>query len=300
MAFAGLRTVVRRLPLPVAQVLGSVLGYAFYAASPRYRQLIWQHLRIAFGSALTAKVRYRIARGVCTNLGRTVMEWFVFERLSCAQLRDLVEVHGLHHLQAAFAKGRGVIGLSAHFGNWELLPMTVAGLGCQGGVLARALRYPEYADFIRTLRERKGVTTYARGSVKEVARLLRRNHIVGMLVDQDVDSLEGVFVDFFGRPAYTVAGPAALSMMTGAALLPCFVVRVGRRFRIMFEEPLAVPRSGDRARDVAAITQAWSRVVESYIRCYPEQWVWMHRRWKTTPASVQERARRAAAAGASA
>ncbi|MBI3320374.1 MAG: LPS export ABC transporter periplasmic protein LptC, partial [Candidatus Omnitrophica bacterium] len=156
------------------------------------------------------------------------------------------------------------------------------------GVVARPLRYPEYEGFLLRLRARKGVETCARGSVKEIARLLRDNRIIGIMPDQDIDSLEGTFVDFFGRPTYTPIGPAALALMTGAPILPCFIVRTGRRFRIVIEETIPMTRTDDRTQDLLQITQAWSRVVESYLRCYPDQWVWMHRRWKTTPpASVE-------------
>jgi KDO2-lipid IV(A) lauroyltransferase len=283
--FRCLQGMARRLPLPVAQVIGSAIGYTAYAVSRQNRQLIWSHLRGAFGSRLTDRVRHRIARGVCAHLGKTVVEWFVIDRLSSSAVRQLVDVQGLRHMEQALARGRGVIGISAHFGNWELLPMMMGAYGFKGGVLARRLRYPEYESFLVEMRRRKGMPTLERGSLKDVARLLHQNQIVGMLPDQDVVSLEGVFVDFFGRPAYTPVGPAALSLMTGAAIVPCFVIRLGRRFRLVIEEPIPQVRTGDRAHDILAITQAWSRVVESYIRCYPEQWVWMHRRWKTQPAS---------------
>ena len=286
MAFLGLRAVARWLPLPVAQVCGRFLGYGAYGLLGRYRRLTLEHLRTALGPAAGADTCREIARGVFVNLGKTAMEWFVLDRVSPARLRRWVEIHGLSHLRRALAKGKGVIAVSAHFGNWELLPAALAGLGFEGGVLARPLRYPEYDAFLKALRARKGVATYDRGSVKDVARALRANQIIGVVPDQDVDSLEGVFVEFFDRPAYTPVGPAALSLMTGAPIVPCFVVRDGRRFRVLIEEPIAIERTGDRTQDLITLTQQWSRVVESYIRRYPDQWAWMHRRWKTQPAAT--------------
>ncbi len=285
--FTVCAAVARWLPLPVAQAVGSFCGYAAYGVLHRYRGLIWEHLSLAFGPSLSRKVRYRISRAVSANVGRMVMEWFVFDRLSPQQLQRLVDIQGLAHLTQALEKGRGAIVLSGHFGNWELMPMVAAALGFQGGVLARPLRRAEYERFLWLLRTRKGVTTIDRGSLKEIARLLQNNQIVGMMPDQDVDSLEGVFVDFLGQSTYTPVGPAALSLMTGASIVPCFITRIGRRFRMVIEEPLAVPRSGDRAQDVVNLTQAWSRVVESYIRCYPDHWMWMHRRWKTRPEQTE-------------
>lgn len=284
-AFQVLRGLLRWLPLSVAQAAGRLLGYLGYALLGPARRLTFAHLRLALGPRASDATRARVARGVFVNLAKSFLEWLVMDRLSPEALRRRVDVYGVHYLREALANGRGVIALSAHFGNWELLAMTLAGLGFQGGVLARRLRYPEFEPFLMQMRARKGVRTYARGSVKEVARVLRENRIIGMMPDQDIDSLDGVFVEFFDRPAYTPVGPAALSLMTGAVILPCFLVRDGRRFRLVIEEPITVARQGDRAQDLVAITDAWSRVVESYIRRYPDHWVWMHRRWKTRPSA---------------
>ena len=283
LAFLAFRTAMRWLPLSWAQALGAALGWCAYALLGRYRRMTWEHLRLAFGPSLSDETCYYLARRVFINLGRTVAEWCVMVRYSSTQIRRMVEVHGLKYLRQALAQGKGVLALSGHFGNWELLSITAASLGFQGGVLARRLRYPEYEDFLWRLRRRFGVATYERGSVKDVARALRANHVIGVVPDQDVDSLDGVFVEFFERQAYTPVGPAALSLMTGASIVPCFCIRSGRRFRIMIEEPLTVPQTSDRAAAMQQLTQAWSGVVESYVRRYPEQWAWMHRRWKTQP-----------------
>lgn len=294
LGFLGLRAVARWLPFPVAQALGRLLGYAAYGLLGRYRALALVHVRQAFGPALRESTACRIARGAFINLGKTTLEWFILERCSLTRIRRIVEVHGVTHLQQALAQGRGVLALSAHFGNWELLPMALRSMGFEGGVVARPLRYPEYQDFVWGMRARKGIATYDRGAVKDVARVLRANQIIGMMPDQDMDSLEGIFVDFFDQPTYTPAGPAALSLLTGAAIIPCFVVRDGRKFRVILEDPLTVVRTDNRTQDVLRITQQWSRVVESYIRRSPNHWVWMHRRWKTKPLTISEPEERAA------
>ncbi len=286
LAFVAVRSLVRWLPLSTAQALGRLLGYAGYAVLRRYRRLTLEHLRFALGPRASEWTCHRVARGVFVNLGQSFLEWLVIDRLSPETLRRRVNVYGLHGLHNALSKGRGVIALTAHFGNWELLATTIASLGFHGGVLARRLRYPEFERFLVQMRARKGVATYARGSLKEAADVLRENQMIGLLPDQDVDSLEGIFVEFFDRPAYTPVGPAALSLMTGAPIVPCFLIRDGRRFRLVIEEPIVVTRTEHRAADLRAITEAWSRVVESYIRRYPDHWVWMHRRWKTQPPIV--------------
>ena len=284
--FRGLRAVGAWLPLRVAQFLGALLGVIAYAVLSRYRELAWEHLRLALDPTLSTHTCHRIARGVFINLGKTFMEWQVLARMSPASLLRLVEVQGLPNLHRALEQGRGVIALSAHFGNWEIIGPAVVSMGFPGGVLARRLRYPEYEEFLVGMRGRYGVATYARGSMRDVSRLLRANHIIGMMPDQDIDSLEGVFVDFFDRPTYTPVGPAALSSLTGAPIVPCFCIRQGRTFRLIIEEPVPVLQTGDRMQDLTAMTQAWSRVVESHIRSHPHHWVWMHRRWKTQPSIV--------------
>jgi KDO2-lipid IV(A) lauroyltransferase len=285
LGFQGLQALVQPLPLRLVRVVGRALGALAYALLGEQRRLAAAHLEYAWGASLSAAQRSRIVRGVFRNLGQTAMEWLVLPRFSKEDLQRLIDVQGLEHLRAALSRGNGVIMVTGHLGNWELLPVCLRELGFEGGVLARRLRYPEYESFLIKLRGARGIPTFARGSIKEVAKLLRANQIVGVLTDQDTNSLEGVFVEFFGHPAYTPVGPSALSMITGSPILPCFVVREGARFRLVIEPPVAVPPLEDRARTLTAMTQAWSRTIESYIRRYPDQWVWMHRRWKTQPAT---------------
>ncbi len=283
LSFLGLQTLARTLPLGMVRWLGRSLGLVAYALLRPYRRQTLIQLEQALGQDVPASKRRRIARGVFMHLGENAVEWLRLPRLSGADLQQLIDSEGVEHLRRAMAKGAGAIVVTAHFGNWELIPIFLRSLGFEGAVLARRLRYPEYESFLIGMRGDKGVPTLARGAMKDVARLLRANQIVGLMPDQDIDSLDGVFVTFFGRPAYTPVGPAALSLMTGAPILPCFLIRQGRRFRLMMEPPIPTPQTRDRAEALVHITQAWSDVVESYIRRYPDHWVWMHQRWKTQP-----------------
>ena len=290
LAFRGLQALAQLLPLSAARAVGRTLGVFAYGVLRSQRRLTVDHLQYAFGDSLPRAARRQIARGVFANLGQSAMEWLLLPKVSSAGLQQLIASEGVEHLRQALAKGNGAIAVTAHFGNWELIALYLRGLGFEGGVLARRLRYPEYESFLINLRGSRGVSTYARGSLKEIANVLRANQIIGMLPDQDMESLEGVFVDFFGHPAYTPIGPAALSLMTGAPIVPCFMIREGTRFRLVVEPPVVTPQGVDRTQAMTTLTQAWSRVVESYIRRYPEQWVWMHRRWKTQPSTVHRQA----------
>lgn len=283
LGFQVLKACVQALPLPAAQAVGRAVGSAAYYLAASQRRLAKRHLALAFGQALPPAEQRKAALGAFQNLGQNIAEWLVLPRLSVAQVQRLIDAEGVEHLRAALAQGNGVMAITAHFGNWELISIYVASLGYQGGVLARRLRYPEYESFLLAMRGEKGVPTYVRGSLKEVASVLRANHIIGMLPDHDIDSLEGVFVDFFGRPAHTVIGPAALSLMTKAPILPMFMIRQGGRFKLVIEPPVAMPATADRRLAMRELTQSWSRVMESYIRRYPDHWTWMHPRWKTQP-----------------
>ena len=288
LGFQGLRGLTQVLPLSAVRAIGSALGWVAYRLLAGQRRLTLTHLDYALGSTTSPEQRQRIARRVFLNLGQTAMEWMRLPGLSAASLQKLVTVEGAEHMREALAQGHGVIGITAHFGNWELIPLCLRALGFESGVLARRLRYPEYESFLIKARAARGVATLERGSLKDVTKLLRANAVVGMLPDQDMDSLEGLFVEFFGHPAHTPSGPAALSLMTGAPIVPGFMIREGDRFRFIIEPALAAPEAADRTQAVAELTRAWSRVVESYIRRYPDQWVWMHRRWKTQPAEGAE------------
>ncbi len=281
LGFQGLRVLAQALPLGLARAVGRTVGRLAYSCLGAVRRPTLDHLAYAFGGSLSEADRRRIARGVFDNLGQSVVEWLKLPQWSAKDLQALVVSDGVEHLRQALAKGRGAIMLTAHFGNWEMISPYLRSLGFEGGVLARRLRYAEYESFLISMRGAKGVPTFARGSLKEVAKVLRANQIIGVLPDQDMDSLDGVFVNFFGRPAYTPVGPAALSVMTGAPILPCFLIREGAKFQLVIEPPVAISQTTDRARTLQELTQAWSAIVESYIRRYPDQWVWMHRRWKT-------------------
>ncbi len=284
LGFQGLRTVVQMLPLRAARAVGRGFGTIVFIAVRSQRQLTLTHLRYAFGESLSLHQCRMVARGVFRNLGQNAMEWLLLPKLSSKDVAGMIQGQGIEHVRNALAEGNGAIVITPHFGNWELIAIYLRSFGFEGGVLARRLRYPEYESFLISMRGAKGVPTFVRGSIKEVAKVLRANQIIGILPDQDTDSVEGIFVDFFGHPAYTPVGPAALSMMTGAPIIPCFMIRDGLDFRLVIEPPLRAARtSDDRKQALKELTQAWSAVLESYVRRYPDHWVWMHRRWKTKP-----------------
>ena len=284
--FVIIRISIQILPLRVIQWCGKGLGTVAWWCLREQRTLALAHLDQSLAQ-LPGHERRSIARRMFQHLGMNGLEWLAFPKFTAETTQRLVRVTGGEHAERALADGKGIIFLSAHFGNWELLAAYFGLRGFRGGVVARRLRYPEYEAWFIEMRRRKGVETFVRdgASFKELVRRLKENQCIGLMPDQDVDSLDGTFVEFFGRPTYTPTGPAALALLTGAVLIPVYIIREGARFHIALEPPVAVSHTGDRVRDIADMTQRWSRVTERYIRQYPDHWVWMHRRWKTQPAA---------------
>lgn len=279
--FRALCAFFQLLPLRVVSFLGSLMGSICWLILPGQKQLAYDQLDLAFGDSKSRHEKRGIVWQVFLNLGKNFCEWLKMPRLTGDDLLRLVECRGIEHIHAAQERGRGVIMLSAHFGNWEIISPYLTAKGFKGAVLARKLRYPEYESFLLKMRLGKGVGTIERSRFRDVAKALKENQLIGVMPDQDVDSLEGIFVEFFGRPAYTPVGPAAVALMTKAAIVPCFIRREGPGFVLEVLPEIPSPESTDRKEVLLEWTQRWSRVVESQIRKYPDHWVWVHRRWKT-------------------
>ena len=181
------------------------------------------------------------------------------------------------------ATGSGVVGLTAHFGNWELLLFFCGHFtpGLLVGIAKRA-KFERTHEFLHSLRSTNGIDiVYTDESPRKLIRALRNGKLLGFLPDQDLRTNKGVFVDFFGKPAYTVTMPVRLAFQVGAKMLLCGLVRQGKSFRFFYHLPFDIPRSADEDADVARVTQHWSHLLEAEIRKLPEQWLWFDPRWRT-------------------
>jgi len=274
---------VNVIPLRIALAIAGYAGEVVFALLKKERQKALDNLRRAFPEKRDAEIE-RIAKAVFSNICRNAIELVSFRKLTARTLPLWVKAEGDEKIDRIFEKGKGVIMLASHFGNWELMSAHFTLRGYRGTVIARRIYFDRYDRFISTLRRgiKVGVI-YRDESPKKILRVLKRNEMLGVLADQDVDSVDGVFVDFFGQPAYTPKSPVTLALASGAALVPCFIIREKNYHRLIIEDPVELEEKSDREETVRFNTQKWSRIVESYIRRYPEQWVWMHRRWKTKP-----------------
>jgi KDO2-lipid IV(A) lauroyltransferase len=270
------------LPISVGIRIAALLGRCAYLILPKYRNIAITNLQTAFGREKSRREIRRIARGVFVNLARSACEVINFPKINERNIDRFVRIEGIERVDRSFAAGKGTIILASHFGNWELLGMTFRVKRYPGVTIGRKIYFYKYDDFLNRLRKSHDVNViYRDDSPRKMLKTLKDNRILGIVADQDVDSVDGVFVDFFGIPAYTPIGPAVLAKASGAMMIPCFVIRRRRGHVLKIEEPVKLVDTGDKEADLVTNTQRWSDVVESYIRRYPEQWVWMHKRWKT-------------------
>ncbi len=270
------------IPLGIGLRIAKILGRIAFWALPRYRNITIENLRIAFGGEKSEAEIRTIARKVFENLGKNAVELVNFPKINKRNFRKFVRLKNRAALDRAFEKGKGVIIITAHFGNWELLAAGFRLEGYPGVTVGRKIYFDRYDRFLNDLRKTHDVQViYRDESPRKMLKVLKDNRILGIVADQDMDAVEGVFVDFFGHPAYTPTGPAALAKASGASLVPAIIVRKNGRHVLMVEEAVELADTGDKEKDLVENTRRWSSVIESYIRRYPEQWVWMHRRWKT-------------------
>ncbi|MBI3006775.1 MAG: lysophospholipid acyltransferase family protein [candidate division NC10 bacterium] len=276
---------VASLPEPLAFALGRLLGRLWYAVDGRHRRVALENLARAFGSRLTEAERKAIARKHFIHLGYTFVETCRLRGVGPAALERVVEVEGAEHLERARERGRGVVVVTAHFGSWEVLPRAWLLLGEGAAIVTRPLDNPLLEAWIAGIRTAGGnQIIQKRHALRHVVEALRRGGTVAMLIDQNVAREQGVFVDFFGTLACTTTAATLAARRTGAALLPAVCPRSAPgRFTVRIGKEIPVAVTGDGRRDILATTAEATAVLEGFIREHPEQWFWVHRRWKTRP-----------------
>jgi KDO2-lipid IV(A) lauroyltransferase len=201
------------------------------------------------------------------------------------ELLGLTEVEGLEHMKAALARGRGVVSPIAHLGNWELQGVATAPLIGPSAVIARPLDNAALDRRLVSFRTSTGnVVIYKQKALAQILKTLRDGRVVAVMLDQNVQATDGIFVRFFGRPACTTTVAAALALKTGCAIVPAHCVRrADGRYRMVYGPEVEWTGTGRRDEDIAALTQRITSVIEGWVRETPEQWLWLHRRWKTQP-----------------
>ncbi|HOW58481.1 MAG TPA: lysophospholipid acyltransferase family protein [Candidatus Omnitrophota bacterium] len=284
------------LPRAFALALANGIGYLGYVFVARQREKILKNLQFAYGETKSFKEIKEIGCRVMGHMLQTAVDFLRFARLSREKAAQFVEVGEAYALcKDILQEGKGLIIMTAHMGNWELLAGMFGLQGFQGAVVGRRIYYEPYNQWIVGLRASVGVQTiYSHEAVRKIRDHLRRNEIVGILPDQDIDNIKGIFVDFFGKPAYTPMAPVKFALATGTPILPAFLVRLkGNRYRLLLGQLIRPKIDGDREAAIRKYTEAWMASFEEVIRQYPDQWGWMHDRWKTTPEMIDSKKREA-------
>jgi len=273
------------LPRPLSRAFAIGIAQLVYLLHFRLRQVGMRNLAMAFPEK-DERARRRILRGEFTSLGRQLAELCQFPRYTAKNVDEVVVYDGLEHFQKAYARGKGVLFLTAHFGAWELSAFAHSLHGHWLHVVMRPMDNPYLDQLLQSYRTMHGNKVVPKDDfVRGLLGAMRCGETVGILMDTNMTPPQGVFVDFFGIPACTASGLARIAMRTDAAVVPGFTIwdeRLGK-YRLRFDPAIELVRTGDLEADIVANTQKFTKVIEEYVRRYPEQWLWVHRRWKTRP-----------------
>ncbi len=279
---------VRRLSRKTALRFGKTLGRSAFHLFSKERKKVQKHLSIAFPDFSPRRIG-RLARQVFVHLGKNAVDMMRMGSSTKEELDRIVSSEGLKHLDRAQKEGKGVLLLSGHIGNWELLGVYLTMKGYPISAVGKSLNNPKLDRLLVSHRERFGLRNIARGkATREILRALHRGKCVALLIDQDTN-VEGAFVDFFGRPAFTPTGPVSLSLKFGAPIVPIAIHREqDDTYHLIVRPQIELTRTGDEAEDKRINTAHCSKILEDFIREHPAQWVWMHRRWKTKAMSNEQ------------
>jgi len=262
--------------------LGSFFGLLGYYVAPAAK-IARKNLAECFPDKSEKEI-VKIAKKVFINQGKNFFELANFPKMNADFLRKISSVENKDVIRKALEKGKGILFVSAHAGNWEITAAAVADFGVPVNVVAKKIYIEELNNMLVGYRTSKNVKVILRDSpdtARKLLKALKHGEIIAMLIDQDT-RVPGVFVDFFGKPAWTPSGLAVMALRTGATVLTGIDKRSGRyTHKTVVKGPIEIEPSGDFDKDVVALTQKASQVLEEHIKKYPDQWVWFHERWKT-------------------
>ena len=273
------------MPRPLARFIGANTAAFLLWLRPGLRRAASENLRLAFPD-WSKKQRRAAIRGMIRQLGWMGAEFARFPKYTKQNIDHVVLLDGFENFAAAQARGKGVLFLTGHMSAWELAPYAQALFGHPLHFLARSIDNPRVEALVSSYRCMSGNLPIEKNqSARAVLKVLAGGGTVGILADHNTLLAESVFVDFFGISASTTAGLARFALHTDAAVVPGFLHwdPALRKYRLCFEPAVELTRSGDDATDIRENTQRFTRVIENYVRRYPDQWLWLHRRWKTRP-----------------
>ncbi len=279
------------VPRPVARAIGIGIGLSVYHLHPRLRAVGMRNLTLAFPT-MSDEDRRRILRGEFVSLGRQLAEVCLFPSYTREKVSDIVVYDGLENYEHALARGKGVLFLTGHLGAWELSAFAHSLQGHPLWIVMRPLDNPYLNRLVDHYRTMHGNRTVGKDDfVRGLLAAMRAGEAVGILMDTNMTPPQGVFVNFFGIPACTASGLARIALRTDAAVVPGFTVwdEKARKYVLRFDPAVELIRTGDDQADFVANTARFTSVIEEHVRRYPDQWLWVHRRWKTRPEGEKPR-----------
>ena len=278
------------IPMAVRRGALSFLSYLAYYFSLKHRLIAIHNLARSFPENTLENI-LKIAKVSYRSFAIMAAEFPELSRLSKDNLHRRIEVKGLQYYIEACREGKGVLLFSAHFGNWEIGNAALALLTKPLIFMVRRLDSPFLEELSTYLRARCGnLSLHKQKAMRQSLRLMESGETINILIDQNVSGNEGVFVDFFGRPACATSGLARMAQRTGAAVMAAFTIRLPNgKYLLEIGSKMEIINTGNLDEDVLLNTQKYHKVIEEYVRKYPEQWLWLHQRWKTKPWQVKSR-----------
>lgn len=282
--------IIQLLPLSFCMLIGRFFAYAGYLFDRKRRTIAEENLRNAYGKNLSDVQRRKIIRRNYLHLASVGIDFIKLPQIvNGNNWRKYFEVEGLEFAREALEQGKGIIFVSGHVGSWEVLGCAMKYLFHQPvHSIAKHMENPFSDKLFTQLRENSGQKIiFTENASRAILRVLKSNQLLGILIDQHVRE-NNIFVDFFGQKAATTRSVATLSLKTGASVIMLFARRVGRRYRfkVILSKPIQIEKTGNQEKDILNLTQRCTSIIESRIREHPHEWLWIHRRWKTSPPVV--------------
>ena len=276
--------IVGALPRPLARAAGIAIAWIVYSVHRKLRRVGLRNLELALPEK-SRRERKKILRSVFTSLGRQVAEVCLFPKYTRENVSKTVVYEGFENFERAVDRGKGVLFLTGHLGAWELSAFAHSLYGHPLNIVMRPLDNPYLDRLTRRYRTMHGNKAVDKDFARGMIAAMRSNKTVGVLMDTNMIESQGVFVEYFGILACTASGMARVALKTDAAVVPGFTIWDPqlRKYRLRFDPAVKLIRTKDREADVVANTALFTKIIEDYVRRYPDQWLWVHRRWKTRP-----------------
>lgn len=279
-------TTIGSIPKKYHAPLAPLLGRLWFFFDKRHREITINNLRKAYQSEKNHAETENLAKKVFTSFSQTIFEicWAMSQKIE--DIDVFIDRSDIRFIKEALSKKKGALILTGHLGNWELMLYAVFLEGIKSHAVYRPLDFKPMDRFVISMRSRSGSNLIpAKDALRKIMAALRKNEIVGLLIDQNSDPRNGVVIDFFERPAFASKGLAIIARQTGAPVIPAFLVREDGRFKFLCGPEIPFVRTGDPRKDIEINTQRYNLAIEKAVRQYPEQWFWVHRRWKTKNSS---------------